>query len=381
MERKKHLRQYGMVCILSMAMLVFGGCGDEKEEAETMPETQLTVETAVVQPMDIIKSVDYTGVVAGKNEIDVSAEASARVAAIYVHPGDTVSAGQKIAVLDTKDYVNGVALAQDNYQQALAAKRTNEVNLQSAQNTYNRIRSLYESGAATQQELENAQSALDLLSTGSADVAVSIAETNLKNAENQLAKCTITAPIGGMIGDVAITEGQMVSNGMKVAVITDASQFEVQLNVSESDISYIQQGNPVQVSIKSAREEAFDGVVSSIAAVTDAGSAGYSVKVDVNDANHLIKSGMFAKVMLDTRSSLQTMALPINAVISKAGQSYVYLATEEGRAHQVEVVTGIRNQDYIEIVSGLEYGQEIITAGNTLVSEGSRIKVLNEEEQ
>ena len=105
------------------------------------------------------------------------------------------------------------------------------------------------------------------------------------------------------------------------------------------------------------------------------------MKVDVNDADHRIKSGMFAKVMLDTRSSLQTMALPINAVISKAGQSYVYLATEEGRAHQVEVVTGIRNQDYIEIISGLEYGQEIITAGNTLVSEGSRIKVLNEEEQ
>lgn len=379
MRMNKSWGQYLILLILTMAVLAMAGCGGGEEQQQAAAESQITVETVLAQTQDISKSASYTGLVAGKNEVDVLAEAAAKVTSVYVQPGDYVSAGQTIATLDTKDYVNSVALAENSYQQALAGKKTNDVNLQTAQNNLERIRKLFDSGSATQLELENAQAAVDLLSTGSADVAVEIAATNLQNAQNQLAKCTITAPISGTVGDVAVTVGQMIGTGSKVAVITDASNLEVEISVSESDISYIQKGNAVQVYIKAAQDDAFSGVVDSIAAVTESGKSGYCVKIDLSNVNGKIKSGMFAEVVLNTQSSYQTLALPVNAVITKAGQSVVYVPNEEGRAHQIEVTTGISGKEYIEITGGIEAGQEVITSGNTLVSEGTKIKIVNEE--
>jgi len=178
MQNHKYFRQYLMLLVLTLAMLALSGCG--KEEQQAAEESYITVKTVQAEVMDVSKSASYTGTVTGKTEVDVLAEASAKVTAVYVQPGDSISAGQTIAVLDTKDYVNSVALAEDSYQQALAAKRANDVNLQIAQNNLERVKVLHDSGAATPTDLESAQSAVDLLSTGSADVAISIAETNLK---------------------------------------------------------------------------------------------------------------------------------------------------------------------------------------------------------
>ncbi len=411
--------------ILVLSLVLAAGCGKKEEEQAAVTESQITVATTYAQIMDLNKSASYTGTVAGKNEVTAVTEAGAKVTNVYIHEGDYVTAGQTIATLDTSNYVNSVTAAQQSYNaatlqpdqaaiqrnqatiqrdQAVIQREQLQLNLTQAENNLNRVKALFESGAATQQDLEGAQNAVDSLNTSlkasdetiraseetikaaelaitTAQNAVGMAETQLKTAQDQLAKCTVTAPISGTVGTVFLTVGEMVGVGSKVAVITDSQNLEVALNVSESDISYLSQGSPVSVYIRSASDAPFNGTISSIAGVSSEGKAGYDVKIDLNNTNGRIRSGMFAEVILNTQSSRNTLVLPIDAVIVKAGTSTVFVPNEEGRAHQVEVTTGISNKDYIEITGGIVSGQEVITSGNTLVSEGSKIQILNEEGQ
>lgn len=374
-KRNLGINAIGLILI---GMLTITGCGAEEAET-TVQENQITVETVKAQFMDISKSATYTGTVAGKNEVNVLTEASAKITAVYVKPGDYVKAGQTIVSLDTKDYVNAVSLAENSYQQAQAALKANDVNLQTAKNTLERIKTLYENGSATLQELEQAQSAVDLLSTGASEVNVQIAETNLQTAQNQISKCTVCAPISGTIGRVPVSVGDTAGIGTCVAVISDNSQMEADITVNEADISYIKVGDPVWVYVQSSRNEPYNGMISSIDTITQTGKAGYEVKVGLQGSDTNIKSGMFAEVVLNTQSSGSALCLPVNAVITKAGQSIVYVPTDDGRVHQMTVTTGLSNDTYIEITGGINAGQEVVTSGNTLVSEGSKITILNGE--
>jgi hypothetical protein len=83
---------------------------------------------------------------------------------------------------------------------------------------------------------------------------------------------------------------------------------------------------------------------------------------------------MFAEISADTLGHDRVLGLPTDAVLINAGQSVVYMISAEGRAHQVEVETGIYNPDYTEITGGVRAGQAVIVAGNTLVSEGVKVK-------
>ncbi len=89
-----------------------------------------------------------------------------------------------------------------------------------------------------------------------------------------------------------------------------------------------------------------------------------------------IKSGMFAELTIDTMSKQGILTVPVGAVIPKGGQDIVYLVDGESRAQVAEVTTGIKNDQYIEIVSGLTAGQEVIVKGNTLVSDGTLVRVV-----
>ncbi|NLL85687.1 MAG: efflux RND transporter periplasmic adaptor subunit, partial [Syntrophomonadaceae bacterium] len=89
-----------------------------------------------------------------------------------------------------------------------------------------------------------------------------------------------------------------------------------------------------------------------------------------------IKSGMFAQVFLSTVSESNALCVPRNAVIPKGSQSVVYIVDEESRARMQVVETGIENSKYIQISKGLKEGQEVIEKGNTLVSDGSKVRVV-----
>lgn len=365
---------YWVIMLGLMTVFVFlSGCGKTEENVK---ESEITVNTAEAQVQDVIKNVNYTGIVRGQNEVDLIPKVSARVVSILAQPGDTVKAGQTLITLDDTDFIASVKQAEALLDLAQAGLRSNQIQADNARLNYERIQALHDAGAVSDQQLEASRAAYEALIAGSAEASVAQAEAGLMAARNNLDKCIISSPINGVVGTIALSLGETSNPASVAAIVSDTSSLEVKAMVSEDEVSFIQNGSQVEVYINAVQADPFQGQVSSVATVADPVKHNYEVKVSLPNSDGLIKSGMFAEVYIDTQKKEDVIAVPLEAVIPKSGHSIVYTVDQEGRARPLEVVTGIKNDQFIEIVSGLTAGQVVIIKGNTLVNDGTLVRVV-----
>ncbi len=362
-----------LLCLLLTVSLAVTGCGEKKE---VVKETELSVKTAEAGIQNIARNESYAGTVRGKNEVYIMPKIAARVTGIYVKPGDRVRAGQTLIALDNTDFQAGIKQAEAAVTMAEASKRANDVAAETARSAYERTQKLYEAGAASAQQLEAARSQYESLVAGTADAAIVQAQAGLLAAQSQLDKCTLTSPIDGVVGTVSLSLGDTANVASQAAIITDVSELEVQVMVSESDVSFIKPESPVDVLVKEVSDQSFKGVVKSIASVADPEKRSYLVKVSLPNQDGKIKSGMFAEVKIATESKSQVVCVPASAVLPQNGRTIVYTVDKNKRARSVEIQTGIKNDRYIEVTKGLKAGQTVIVKGNTLVTDGTLVRVV-----
>lgn len=348
------------IFLLLALLIVLPGC---KKEAEEEKEVPLTVTAAEVKMRDITEKVRYAGFVKGASEVAVYPKAAGKLAEIYIKEGDYVKKGQVIARIDSSDYE--VAL-----KQARVGLEMAKVQLKNAETNLERTRMLYEAGAASKQQLEGAETAAE-----SARLGVEQAEAAIDAASVQVNNCTVTAPISGVAGKVNVSEGAMVSQQVPITALADVSSLEVEIMVGESDINYVAAGGEVEVNVRSAREESYKGKIISISPLADQMKKSYPVKLRIVDKDDMIKPGMFAEASLSARSRGHVLAVPANALVAKGGRTVVFVVDKESRARMKEVKIGLEGRDYVEVAKGLKEGEKVIVKGNTLVDDGTLVKV------
>ena len=368
--------QYFLLIFLILISMLATGCGKEKE---LVKESALTVNTAPAVERDIAKSMRYSGMVRGHNEVYIMPKMPARVTAIHVQPGQRVRAGQLLLSLDSKDLNVAVKQAEAALAGARAAQVANELSLENARKNFERNEELHKAGAISDSQFEAEKLRYESLNSGAVAASVAQAEAALASLQNQMENCNLTSPIEGIVGSINLSLGETANPQMPAAIVTDTGELEIELLVSEAEVSYIKVGSAVDVAIEAAGEKPFAGRVKSVSVVPDPVKRSYAVKVSLPNPEGLIKSGMFAEARVDTQSKKDVLAIPVNAVVPKSGRQVVYvleMKDKENRAREVEVETGIKNENYIEISKGLKPGQEIITRGNTLVSDGTLVRVV-----
>lgn len=363
-----------MVALLVMSLLVLaGGCGQKAQEEA--PDV-FNVETAAVKVMDITRYSSYAGKVKGSREEAVMPKLARRVATVHVTEGQAIRRGQLLVSLERDKLDAAVQQAEAGLVSARAALAANEVQRQTALSNYERQKVLHEAGAVSDQALEAAKAQYDALNTGAAEAGVAQAEAALNLARQNLADCDITSPMDGIVGRVDVSVGDTTSMQSPVAAISDTAELEVEVQVSESDISSVQAGTTVNVLIKAVGEEPLAGTVKTVASVADPLTRTYPVKVALpNNSTAQVKSGMFAEVLLGTQNRTGVIAIPMAAVLPKNGENVVYVVSGENRAQTVVVQTGLNDGAYIEITRGLEVGQKVVTKGNTLIDETSLLNL------
>ncbi|HWP95323.1 MAG TPA: efflux RND transporter periplasmic adaptor subunit [Syntrophomonadaceae bacterium] len=363
-----------LLAVLLAVALIISACG-QKQAAEK--ESAITVNVVKVAKLDVARNVKYAGQVRGTREIYITPKVTARVTGVLVKAGDSVSPGQTLLTLDPGDYEAAVRIAQAGVASAEAGKRSADSQLETARASYERSKTLHDTGAISDQALEQARSAYEVLAAGSAEAALELARANLAQAQANLDRCILTSTINGTVGTVALSLGDNSSTQNPAVIVTDNSQLEVSVLVSESDVNYIKAGQEVAVSIKAASGQPFKGTVQSISTVPDPQRKNYPVKVILNNEEGKIKSGMFAEIAIDTESKKAVLSLPVNAVSPKGGRQLVYLVGEDSRVKEVEVEIGLKNDLNVEIMKGLAEGQTIVSKGNTLLHDGSLVKVVS----
>lgn len=406
------------MCAVLLCGTLLAGCG----ETDTIEEkAALTVSTGVAEMTGLAELMSYAGTARGREEAIVMPEISGRVTSVEVEAGEYVYAGQVLLRLDSAVYdatvaqasagvnqavagvtaaMSQVLSAQAGVEQAQAARAVNDIAVEQARLNYERTRSLFTAGAASQAQLDAAKAAYDQAAAGvpeaavaaaeagvnaalsgvdASQAAVGVAQAGLQAASAQAEKCLIRAPIDGIVGNVSLTVGNTASPALAAAIVSDLDVMEIVIQVGESEISYMQTGSAVDVTVRAVREEPFNGYVSSVSPVSDPSKKTFMVKVEVANPDHSIKSGMFADVKARTVSKTNVLCVPLSAVVPRGARSVVYVLDEENRAHEKEITTGISNDVLIEVTGGLEEGDVVVIKGNTLLNEGTLVRVSSRE--
>jgi HlyD family secretion protein len=213
-----------------------------------------------------------------------------------------------------------------------------------------------------------------------ARAVISQTEAALEQANIQLDEATIKAPFDGVIADLKISQGSRVSQQTVVAQLL-SQEMEVSLNVPESAISQVKEGQSAALKLTAYPDKDFPGKVTSIAPTAAKDTRTFEVKVTPTDGDGLLRSGMYANVSILAQEKKNALVVPQSAVTTKNDQPIVYVVKSDNTVEQRSVTTGLSNQDQIEILSGVQAGDKVVIAGQANLVDGAKVKLNNAPSQ
>lgn len=210
-----------------------------------------------------------------------------------------------------------------------------------------------------------------------ARVGIERAEAALELAKLQLDETVVEAPFDGVIAETLVAEGSQVSMQTPVAEII-SGELEAVINVQESRISQVEQGQSVSMQVTAYPGQDFPGVVTRVSPKADPQTRTFEIKVTPSKGADLLRSGMFADVAILAQENVNTVIVPRSAVIQEVDPPLVYVVTDEGRVEERKVNTGLFDSQRVEILAGLRAGEIVVTAGQSNLLDGAKVEVVNE---
>ena len=341
---------------LTLCAVLFAGCGQEEIPEE---KTLRTVETETVGKTAIASGFSYSGKAAPSKEVSVVPTVPGKVINFNYDVGDTVREGAVLFSVDSADLQNNLRSLEANYHVA-------ELNLNNTKNTYENNKILFDEEIISQTEFDQIK-----LGYETAEANLTATQIQIDNLKKNIADCTVTSPMSGVIAQRGVERGGFASQAAPAYTVMDLSTIKVEVGVCEQVVNTIAIGDEVAVKMTAVSAEPLTGRVSTIS--PSAGQTGtYTVKIELNNQDGAIKAGMLAEVSFTMEQSEEAFVLPRNAVLTKDGETYVYIL-EGNTVKKTPVETGIETGETIEIKSGLSEGMEVVTKGQTYISDGEEV--------
>jgi len=398
-------RIISLLLVLIMIAAFASGCAGNKEE-EVQVDTFTAVQTKAAQLGTIENAVTINGKVAASQEVSVMPKAMGTVVSLNVKLGDQVNEGDVLFTIEQKDMnlsvsqaANGVDIARKSVDQAAnglnSAKINYELNkekIDNAQLNLERTRTLYEEGAVSKSQLEQAELSASQLNLDALQSQINQAQISYQQAQEQLQQAQISyqqaqsglsntvveSPMAGIVSTLNVKEGQIAASGQPAATITNTDTVYVRINVVENVVNRLEEGQEVQVAVPAAFDGYIDSVIDYVSQSADPMNKLYEVRVYLNNAKYGIRSGMTGSVKLSIDKAEDTLVIDSNAVLDKDERKVVYIVLED-KAYEKEVQIGLDTGDQVQITSGLSQGDMVIVEGQHYVSDGVVVKVVRGE--
>lgn len=205
------------------------------------------------------------------------------------------------------------------------------------------------------------------------DETLALVERDETGLKYELAK--VSSPIYGTVGKLFLDKGENVlAQSTAVALVVDAFEMAVRIDIPEQDISYIGKGQKARLKLDSYPREFFEGEVSKVSEVLDHSTRTLEAEIILSNPEGKLKSGMFSRIDIFAGKRQGVLALPQDA-LSKEDSSYYAFVVEADKARKIKVEAGISN-DKVEIVKGLEENQKVIVFGQQGLRDGAVVKVI-----
>ena len=356
-----------------VAALVAAGCGTETAgppaTAERPPVAVTVIETA---PSELVETVDVVGSLAPKFSADVKSEVTGTVTAVYVTEWVAVTRGAPLARLDTTE----TEAAIEALKAAEAQARTAEAR---ARREFERAEQLRQYGLITDQGFDDARTAQE-----GAEAATAAARAQVRAAQARLAKSSLRAPMAGVVALRTVNVGDRVENmgsGDPLFRIVDNRLLELTVSVPSTRLALVAVGQPLEFSSDSVPGRVFTGTVMFINPAIDEVSRSARVVAEVPNADGALKGGAFAKGHIVVARRSGVLQVPREALLDwklEARTANVFVI-RDGKADRASVTTGAAGAGLVEIVSGLQAGDRVVTRGGFALRPGDRVTVTRAE--
>src|SRR5665213_392179 len=387
-----------------------GGAAKEDAGAAEAP-TPVTVETAVRGAIDHVITAD--AVLYPINQANVTPKISAPVRRILVNRGDHVRAGQLLAELESGDLAAAAEETKHQYEQAQSAYQTltgatvsedrskAESDVRLAQQTLDAAQKLYDNrialkraGALAQKLVDDAKVALsqaqsqfdvaqrhlqafnqvsqrEAIAGGQAQVAA--AKAHYDAAAVQASYGQIRSPISGVISDRSIYPGEIAASGSPLVSIVDISQLVARANVPVKEASAISVGRPARIA---GPDGDIAGKVTVVSPAVDPNTTTVEVWVQIPNPGEKLKPGGTVRVSIIAETIQNTIIVPASALLnSDEGGQKVLAITSDSVAHERRIVAGVRQGMRVQILTGLQEGDQVVTSGGLGLEDKAKVAI------
>lgn len=424
-----------VVCLLAVGGGLYGYFRWKREPI-------LAVQTEKAARRNLTELVVANGRIQPVLQVKISPEVSGEIIELPVKEGQPVKKGDLLLKIKPDYYTASRRSAEASYQSAVSGKTLAEANLRKAQAEFKRIEGLYANRLVSESAFVEAQTALDVgkASFETSQHQVNVAKASLDRASEDLAKTTIYSPLSGTVSKLNSQLGERVvgtamMTGTEVMIIADLNEMEARVDIGEVDVVLIAPGQVARLEVDAFRDQKFTGVVTEIAnsskgAAQSMGSSQeatkFEVKIRVNE-KEVFRPGMSVTAEIETRYRTNVLSVPIQCVTTRlpkgaktpGGKTAAGKGTDSERVlvadssggqvpksdvsgksgkkgdeanKPIEVVFGVQgdvvkmfpvkrgisDDAYMELVSGIEEGQEVVSGGYKAISreleDGKRIK-------
>ena len=333
-----------LLSTLVAATPFFSGCHKASEQNQT-ERLSVTVRVQTVERKSRAATEDVVGTVRPKLSAAIEAKVSGRIEQMLVVPGQTVKAGERLAQLDAHEI-------QSRLDQTAAAR-------QQAENDLKRFTSLLEQKILSQAEFDNAQSKFRIAAAAEAEVKTMLGYTD------------IIAPFAGVITRKLADVGDLAAPGKPLLQMENPGTLRFEADVSEALIGNVKLGDKLAVRIAAVGSE-IAGKVAELSPTADPNSRTYLVKLDLAGAMGL-RSGQFGRVAVPV-GEVSAIRIPAAALIQR-GQMEMVFVVANSHAELRLVKAGSRVGDEIELVSGLNSGEQIVTENAADLVDGQPVTI------
>ncbi len=436
MKRKKNYLKHFLIAAIGLIILAVVG----KQTGWFGKEMVVDVTTGKVELRTITEIITANGRIRPQTEVKISPDVSGEIVELNVMEGDEVEAGQLLLKINPDTYISmrdraeaSVNSARANLANARARLAQVEAQFEQSERNYLRNQQLWERETISRAEYESALSSYKVAkaeveaarqNVEAGEHSVRSAVASLREAEDNLRKTTIYAPVSGTISKLSVEKGERVVGtaqmaGTEMMRIANLNHMEVMVQVNENDIVRVKNKDTAFIDIDAYPRERFRGVVTEIAnTARETASADQVTNFDVrililpesylhiteNNPNmrYPFLPGMSATVDIQTNTRYDVPSIPIQAVTTRADNSgeegeseepgtqddtlreVVFKIADNNSVKIQKVLTGIQDNMYIEVISGLSPGDMVVTAPYNaiarILNDGSLISIVNRDQ-
>jgi len=363
LDRKRSRRRWisasaGLVIAAIVTMLVVSGGaedanGAEKVADEAAEKAPVPVEVIMAREGTIASFVSATANLVAENDVTVLAEIEGRVTGLNVDEGALVGQGQVLARLDPSD-------------EQIALKKA-QLRHANAELVYERGRDLMGKELISREEHDRL----------TVDFQVSAQE--LAEAEWALAQTVVRAPFSGRVTARHIQRGQHIRQGDQLFQITDFDPLIARIYLSETDIVGLEPGTPVRILLNANPEFELEASIRQISPIVDTATGTVKVTIEATAPPAEVRPGSFVSIHVVRETHPEALLVPRQAVLRELQSSHVFV-TDGKTVSKKTVTVGWEESGEVEIVEGLELGEQVVVAGQGGLREGAQIRILGADD-